>query len=642
MGGSERARMMPRMTIYMLKTVALLNGPPIFRAPMQAEIQKTIDAGKLTAQAGEALAKLPPGTYVFHKSWGYGQIAAVDFLVQQVTIDFKTKKAHPMQLQYAAESLAPIPGDHIAALKLADLPSVKARAKEDAVGLARTVLQSFGGKATQEQIQAALVPDIFSETDFKKWLEAAKKAMKADGHFAIPTKKGLPFELRDGPISHSDEYLAAFNNARQIKDQTKAVELIIKHLTEFKDPAAQLQPVIVAINDTARKSAKLKPDETISLLAARDEILEKIQTLTIGVDAPTIANILSDERAQLSTLLSKVPDSKLTRAIAAIPAAFGEEWPQRAIGVVLRAEKPRLAAETATQTAKNSQGDALRSALSRAISEHSLGSAALCWLCEDREGFFSELLNHHVASAIIAALERDAHNERKDRKLHDLFVNDPDLVTELIADATTEELRDFMRKLLLTTVFEDLNRRSILGKIVRVYPGLQALITGGGEEKDESIIVSWESLEKKKADLDELVNKKLPENRKETQIAREHGDLRENFEYKAAKEMQRVLNRRRGEMERDLALARGTDFSNADTAQVGLGTIVTLRETKADRIEKYTILGAWDGDPDKGILSYLSALAKALIGHKVGEAINVPTENGERAVVIEKIERYKN
>lgn len=337
-----------------------------------------------------------------------------------------------------------------------------------------------------------------------------------------------------------------------------------------------------------------------------------------------------------------MPDSKLTRAIAAIPSAFGEEWPQRAIGVVLRAEKPRLAAETANQVAKNGEGDTLRTSLSRAISEHSLGSAALCWLCEDREGFFSDLLNHQVAPAIIAALERDAHNERKDRKLHDLFVNDPELVTELVADATTEQLRDFMRKLLLTTVFEDLNRRSLLGKIVRVYPGLQVLITGGGEEKDESIIVSWESLEKKKADLDELVNKKLPENVKEIQVAREYGDLRENFEFKAAKEMQRVLNRRRGEMERDLALARGTDFMNVDTAQVGIGTIVTLRETKDGRIDQYTILGAWDGNPDKGILSYLSALAKALIGHKVGEQLDVPTEHGDRTVVIEKIERARN
>jgi transcription elongation GreA/GreB family factor/transcription elongation factor GreA-like protein len=609
---------------------------------MQADIQKAIEAGKLTAKAGEALAKLSPGTYVNHKSWGYGQISDVDFLLQQMTLNFTGKRGHSMQLVYATESLTVIPGEHIAAKKLADMAAVKSSAKNDPVGLSRCILQSFGGKATQDQLQTALVPDVMSESEFKKWFEVAKKAMKAEGHFAIPTKKGLPFELRDGPISHADEYLAAFNNARQIKDQTKAVELIIKHATEFTDPVGQLQPVIVAVNDSAKKSAKLKPEDTISLLATRDELLERIPTLAAGTDAPGIAGILQDERAQLSALLSKSPDSKLTRAVAAIPPAFGDDWPQRAISVVLRAEKARLASEAANLMAKNGQGDTLRIALERAISEHGLSSAALCWLCEDRVGWFSELLNHKVASAIVSALERDAHNERKDRKLHDLLVNDSDLIIELMRDASTEELRDFMRKLLLSTVFEDLNRRSLLGKIVRVHPDLQSMITGGSEQKDESIIVSWESLEKKKAELDELVNKKIPENVKEIAIARDYGDLRENFEFKAAKEMQRVLGRRRADAERDLGLARGSDFTNADASQVGIGTIVTLKDVKDGSTNTYTILGAWDGDPEKGILSYLSALAKTLLGHKPGDQLDVPTEHGERTVVIEKIERYRS
>lgn len=608
---------------------------------MQAEIQKAIDSGKLTAAAGEALSKLPPGTYVQHKSWGFGQIAGVDFLIHQVTIDFKTKKSHPMQLQYAAESLVPIPAEHIAARKVADLTGVKAEAKSNPVALTRAILGSFGGKATQDQIQQSLVPDVMSEAEFKKWLEATKKGLKSDGHFAIPTKKGLPFELRDGPISHADEYLAAFNNARQLKDQVKAVELIIKHLSEFKDAVGQLQPVIVAVNDGARKAANLNPDETVCLLATRDELIEKVAGLDRGADSLSIATILNDQRPQLSALLSKVPDSKLARAVAALPIAFGDEWIQRAVNVVIRAEKSRLAAETAALIGREKRQPELRAALERSISDHSLSSAALCWLCDDRAGWFSDLLDHKVASAILAALERDAHNEKKDRKLHDLLVNDQELILELIADASTEELRDYMRKLLFTTVFEDLNKRSVLGRILRVYPNLQSMLSGQDESKDDSMIVSWESLERKKAEFDELVTKKIPANVKEIQIAREYGDLRENFEFKAAKEMQRVLNRRRGEMERDLGLARGTDFANCDATQANIGTIVTLREELDGRNSVYTILGAWDGDPEKGIVSYLSALAKALTGHKVGDRLEVPTEHGDRAVVIEKIEAWK-
>src|SRR5436190_16774475 len=118
---------------------------------MHPDIQKAIDAGKLSAAAGQTLDQLQPGTYVVHKSWGFGQIDSLNFLVSQMTINFKAKKGHSMQLQYAAESLQPITGEHILAQKAADAAAVKARAKNDPIGLIRTILTSFGGKATQDQ-----------------------------------------------------------------------------------------------------------------------------------------------------------------------------------------------------------------------------------------------------------------------------------------------------------------------------------------------------------------------------------------------------------------------------------------------------------------------------------------------------------
>ena len=87
---------------------------------MHPEIQKAVDAGKLSAAAGQTLEQLQPGTYVVHKSWGFGQVDSLNFLVSQMTINFKTKKGHTMQLQYAAESLQAIATDHILALKAAD------------------------------------------------------------------------------------------------------------------------------------------------------------------------------------------------------------------------------------------------------------------------------------------------------------------------------------------------------------------------------------------------------------------------------------------------------------------------------------------------------------------------------------------
>src|SRR5258708_6185930 len=180
---------------------------PYFVQPMQPEIQKAVDAGKLTAAAGQVLDQLQPNTYVLHKSWGFGQVDSLNFLVSQMTINFKTKKGHSMQLQYAAESLQPITSEHILAQKAADAAAVKAQAKNDPVGLVRTILNSFGGKATQDQIAQALAPEVFNENEFKKWWESTKKAPQKHGHFAVPAKKGDPVEMRDAPVSHVDQYL---------------------------------------------------------------------------------------------------------------------------------------------------------------------------------------------------------------------------------------------------------------------------------------------------------------------------------------------------------------------------------------------------------------------------------------------------
>ena len=95
--------------------------------------------------------------------------------------------------------------------------------------------------------------------------------------------------------------------------------------------------------------------------------------------------------------------------------------------------------------------------------------------------------------------------------------------------------------------------------------------------------------------------------------------------------MQAVLVRRRSELERDLQNARGTSFENPDTSRVSIGTIVSVRDKASKTQETYTILGAWDGDPDRNIISYQTAIGQAVLGKKVGEGATLP--NGEYEII---------
>src|SRR5438046_6892005 len=100
---------------------------------MNADLEKLVEAGKLTSKAAEKLDSLKPGTFCLHKSWGFGRVAEWNILLNQILIDFAGKKGHAMQLQYAAENLEVIPPEHFLARKANDLAAMKKLAKHDQV-----------------------------------------------------------------------------------------------------------------------------------------------------------------------------------------------------------------------------------------------------------------------------------------------------------------------------------------------------------------------------------------------------------------------------------------------------------------------------------------------------------------------------
>ena len=242
---------------------------------MDPELQKLVESGKLTTAGAAQLEQLQPGAFCLHKSWGFGRVADWNLLLNQILIDFEKKKAHPMQLQYAAENLTPIPPEHFLARKASDLAALKNQLKENAAAVMRNILESLGGKATQAQISSWLLGDVFSEPEFKRWWEATKKLLKKEGNFLIPTKKNDPIELRACPVSRADELLNFFDQARQPKEQAAALDQIIKLHTEFKDPEKQLQPLVDAIEETARRNQRLNPAMTFEFVIGRDELLQR-------------------------------------------------------------------------------------------------------------------------------------------------------------------------------------------------------------------------------------------------------------------------------------------------------------------------------------------------------------------------------
>jgi transcription elongation GreA/GreB family factor len=599
---------------------------------MDSELEKLVEAGKLTSPAAENLDKLKPGAFCLHKSWGFGRVAEWNLLLNQIVIDFKGKKSHPMQLQYAAENLEVIPPEHFLARKATDLNAVKKLSKDDPAALTRNILESRGGQATVLEISEWMIGDIFTEAEWKRWWETAKRALKSSGYFSVPSKKNEPVQLRAEAVSHTDDLISSFNLANKPKEKAEIIDQIVKLHSEFKEPEKQLQPIIAAIETAAMRNQKMHPEISFDLIVSRDELLDGVPSLRSTIVGFTLTKLITEEERRLAAILVKLPAAKEKKVLQALPAALGERWTERALEL-MRTSHSRLVSQIPRVLHETGQHAQLRAALEHSIREHSATSEMLAWLINEREQW-PELINPDLLGAILSAIERDQHRSagRGGTKLQRLVVDDRELLGKMFAGSDIAIARDAMRRLMLNPLFDELSKRSLLARIVKLFPELESMISGAQPaEKSTPLIVSWSSLERRKAEYEELVKKKIPENIKEISLARSYGDLSENFEYKAAKQMQAVLGRRRAELEQALQRARGTSFENPDTSRVSIGTIVTVRDLGSKKEETYTILGAWDGDPERHVVSYQTAIGQGLLGHAAGEVVVLNDETGKGA-----------
>jgi len=606
---------------------------------MKEEFEKLAAAGKIEGRHVAALTQLAEAGCCIHKSWGFGRIKTVDTVFARFTIDFHGKPGHPMDLAFAAESLRPVSKDHILARKAADLDAVRREAAHH-IGLVKIVLNSFGGKATADQIQQALVPDVITE-DWKKWWEVARREMKKDGHFIVPAKKTEPVVYQAQETSLQDRLLQDFRAAKGLKARVTVVAEILKAVTDLKDRAAVANEVVAALNPDIASHQRTQPAVALEGIFARDELRE-----AAGLPAAAAAGDISaaqvwlQEGIKLGPLLETIPAAKHHRALESYKQANPERW-QDALRNSINYVSAKLAKEIASILSNNGKLDLLKETLARLINQHTANSELLLWFGKERTEDFVDILGPEVFRAMLTSMERDQFNEKRSNRLRDFILEDQQLISELTSTADIEVIKDLTRALQLSPVFDDMDKRSLLARLVKAHPAVQSLITGDQPRQETALLVSWESMERRQLEYRDLVDKKIPGNSKEIAIARSYGDLRENHEYKAAKEMQKILLRRKDELEAQFNRARGMNFANAKTDVVGPGTVVTATDLSTNQAETLTILGAWDSDPEKGIISYLTPVAMALLNRKVGDEVEFELQGSKRRHRIEKIETWK-
>ena len=457
------------------------------------------------------LEAMEPGAYVVHRSWGFGQIKSFDDADQKLVIDFKGKKAHRMDPVFCVTSMEVLPAKHILARKETEPAKVKELVEDNPVQLVIDTLSAYPGKAASAIELEIVLSQVVGEEKFKRWFSNVKKQLVKDPRVGVPAKKTEAYIVRDEPVSAETEIMEEFSNTRSARRRISLAEdLLAASIKE--ESKAGLGQVLSGITEAVRDSNQLDASERLYGAFVRDE-LAKILGHEVSAN-PTQSDLIKEVRG-LTAIAEKIPVHFQSRFLDLVKETHPLEW-REIVFALLKTSQGKFTTECINFLMENGQGEELAAALNRWKSEQNLRAPVLLWIIKNRHSKkFAKLLNDLITprllGAIFFAIDYEALQSAGTRRipLAEALSDDADLISDLLASADTETARDLGNSLLLNQGFEELAKKSLLARFIKLFPSLQSLVSGEAETKDEQFLVSRESYEKKRIEYEEIVSKRI-------------------------------------------------------------------------------------------------------------------------------------
>ena len=418
----------------------------------------------------ETLLALQTSAFCQHKSWGFGRVKSFDTTLGQIVVNFAHNPSHTMQLAYAAESLAPVSHEHVEVRKITDRDGLKRLAAEDPVALLRLVLLSLNRAATADRIEATLSGSVIPADQWKKWWENARKLARKDAHFDLPAKKTDPIVLRTAPVSQQDEVLESFRRAKGLIQQTDVAHQFLKLVDELENADLLVQEFQDALLDGLKRTPASRQAERIEAAVVLEQLCQHHQTPAEDT-APLITSLLSGT-TNLATVLDDLSGPALKRSVAILKATAPDRLMRELSRFSMRIldEIPDLLAQKADT-------------IEQWVHNQTAGLELLCWICKNVSSPASRkaypwLDAFQTPSLLLAVLEaiESAPNKSVTKKLRDILFEDGELVADLLSEANTETVRNLTRLILSSSAFEELDRRSLMARIVKEHPFVQEFL----------------------------------------------------------------------------------------------------------------------------------------------------------------------
>jgi len=274
-----------------------------------------------------------------------------------------------------------------------------------------------------------------------------------------------------------------------------------------------------------------------------------------------------------------------------------------------------------------------------------LSADAILWIWKNRGKLPTTTVSKISPQALRKALDSKGSSSLQEVK--QLLIDDKTFQQELIFRIKGNEM-DLLRAIQACDNLRMDEKQSLLVKCSAISPEVKHHIEKGEGKKmfaaagrkhvekksdEEADITSIRSFNAMAEALNDIITKQLPDNSAAIAHARSYGDLKENAEYKAAKERQAYLQRRRDEIDQSIIRTQPIDFSLQKLDKTVIpGSTVTISYTKDKEEETFHLLGVWDSDPETNCIAYTTGLGKVLNGMSLNDEITLP--DGRNAVIV--------
>jgi len=575
----------------------------------------------------ELLTHMKVGNFFIHTGgWGVGEVIEISMIREQISLEFDYVAGHKeLSFVNAFKTLIPITKDHFLARRFGDPEAFEAFAKENPVETIHLLLKNLGPK-TASEIKDELEVLVIPEKDWQRWWQTTRTRLKKDTFIEAPKSIRDTFKLRKTEITHEERLAKALGTS---PDANTLIEMIYTFMRDF--PQALKNP----------EFAQTLKDQLSEVLFHKEiSASQEIQILFILQDlghekAKNVPEIIS-KMNNIEDIVNEIHVLAYKKRMLMEVKKNRDDWPTHFSNLILLVDQNPLRDYLLDTLLSNTQQGLVEEKINEILDTPNISPQAFLW-------YFQKIMNNEKYPLsdqngkdrffesffiLLHMIEMKPNYRDMVKKMHNFlssgrFSN----VRKIFKDSTIEMIKEI---LLLSTKCQTLSDHDV--KILHslaevVYPELSRLRKSSMEDEPEVIIWTTENGYKKVQErIERIGTVEIIENAKEIEIARSHGDLRENSEYKFAQEKRARLQSEMRFLSNQIKSMRILTKEDIDLGQVGIGCVVKLQDNSGKETS-YTFLGPWDADPEHNILSIESKIGKDLTGLKIDDHCTIKEQD---------------